>query len=99
MMEYLRSTEFSNYGTNWFHTDKGGGKTSGATTRWKRFREEVEAPVYPICTPVSSKYPNGVTPSTYWGKRINSLLSGEIKPCCVYLRACCLLTSILLSHP
>ena len=33
-MEYLGSAEFSNYGTNWFHT---GGTTSGATTPtvWK----------------------------------------------------------------
>ncbi|MFS7947555.1 putative H(+)-transporting two-sector ATPase [Helianthus anomalus] len=27
------------------------------------------APVYPICTPVYSKSPNGVRPSTYWEKK------------------------------
>lgn len=76
-MEYLGSAEFSNYGTNWFHT---GRTTSEATTPrvLKISWEKVLAPVYPICTPVYSKYPNGVTPSTYWekgGKALFSLVS------------------------
>jgi hypothetical protein len=42
-MEYLGSAEFSNYGTNCFHT---GGTRSGATTfpkkrNWKRYRSKV----------------------------------------------------------
>jgi len=37
--------------------------------------EKVLAPGYPICTPVYSKYPNGVTPSTYWEKGGKSLWS------------------------
>ncbi|PKU60705.1 hypothetical protein MA16_Dca029143 [Dendrobium catenatum] len=71
-MEYLGSAEFSNYGTNCFRT---GGTRSGATTLtvWKISREKVLAPVSPICTPVSSKYPNGVRPSTYWEKGYESL--------------------------
>ena len=73
-MEYLGSAEFSNYGTNWFHT---GGTTSSARTPtvWKISREKVLAPVYPICTQVYSKYPNGVRPSTYWEKGGKSLWS------------------------
>ena len=73
-MEYLGSVEFSNYGTNWFHT---GGRTYGARTPtvWKISWEKVLAPVYPICTLVSKKYPNGVRPSTYWEKGGKSLFS------------------------
>jgi hypothetical protein len=66
-MEYLGSTEFPNDGSNWFHTNKGGSPATTPTV-WKRFREEVLAPVYPICTPAYSKYPSGVT-STYRGGR------------------------------
>ncbi|KAK8933204.1 hypothetical protein KSP39_PZI015867 [Platanthera zijinensis] len=66
-MEYLGLTEFTNYGTNCFCT---GGTRSGVTTLivWKISREKVLAPVSPICTPYSSKYPNGVRPSTSWEK-------------------------------
>jgi hypothetical protein len=72
-MEYLGSAEFSNYGTNWFHTNKGGCPATTPTV-WKRFWEEVLAPVYPICTLVYSKYLSGVTPPTYWGGRRKSLI-------------------------
>ncbi|ERN04145.1 hypothetical protein AMTR_s00077p00071650 [Amborella trichopoda] len=65
-MTYLGSTEFSNYETNWLHTNKGGTKSGATTPRvLKISREMVVAPVYPICTLVYSKYPNTVTSSTY----------------------------------
>jgi len=39
-------------------------------------REKVLAPVYPICTLVYSKYPNGVRLSTSWEKKsLRSLVS------------------------